>query len=126
MARPTIDMAARRRDYERLHDDLLDIRRRIADIEATADSSDGLISATVAGRGELSELCLDPRIYRTTDSKALAAAIMDTIKDAVEQSQRQLFEITREYLPPGAKFETTDVHTDPFMHQLDKEIEGAK
>ncbi|MBN6040394.1 YbaB/EbfC family nucleoid-associated protein [Amycolatopsis sp. 195334CR] len=122
MARPTIDLAARRRDYARLHD----ISRRIADIEATADSSDGLVSATVVGRGELSELHLDPRLYRTMDSTALAASIVDTIKDAVEQSRRQLFEITRDYLPPGAKFETTDVHTDAFMHQLDQEIEGAK
>ncbi|QUH03938.1 YbaB/EbfC family nucleoid-associated protein [Saccharopolyspora erythraea] len=122
---PTIDAARRRADYERLRDDLLDIRTRIADIEATADSPDGLVSATVVGRGELSELYLDPRIYRTKDSKALASSIVDTIKDAVEQSREQLFEITRQYLPADAKLEGTDVHTDPFMHQLDKQIEGA-
>ncbi|PXY25868.1 hypothetical protein DI005_06895 [Prauserella sp. PE36] len=124
MVRPTIDPAARKADYERLRDDLLRIRQRIADIEATADSPDGLISATVVGRGELSELYLDPRIYRTTDSKALAASIVDTIREAVTQSQEQLFEITKQYLPPNAKFQETDVHTGPFLHQLDRKIKG--
>ena len=120
-----IDPVKRKADYEKLRDDLLEVRTRIADIEATADSPDGLVSATVVGRGELSELYLDPRIYRTTDSKALASSIMDTIRDAVGQSRRQLFEITRQYLPSDAKFEKTDVHTDPFMYQLDKRIEAV-
>lgn len=122
---PRIDVAGRRAGYERLRDDLLEIRTRIADIEVTADSADGLISATVVGRGELSELYLDPRIYRTPDSKALADSIVDTVKDAVEQSRERLFEITRQYLPPGAKLESTDVHTDPFINQLNEKIEGA-
>ncbi|QFU91115.1 YbaB/EbfC family nucleoid-associated protein [Amycolatopsis sp. YIM 10] len=124
MVQPTIDPAARKADYERLRDDLLEIRDKIADIEASADSPDGLVSATVVGRGELSELYLDPRIYRTHDSKALAGSIVDTIKDAVARSQEQLFEITRQYLPPAAKLEDTDVHTGPFLHQLDRKIKG--
>ncbi|MEU6642741.1 YbaB/EbfC family nucleoid-associated protein [Saccharomonospora sp. NPDC046836] len=126
MRRPMIDAAARKAGYEKLRDDLLEIRTRIADIEATADSPDGLISATVVGRGELAELYLDPRIYRATDSKALAESIVDTIKDAVARSREDLFEITREYLPPNAKLANTDVHTDAFIHQLDKKIEGEQ
>lgn len=125
MERPRIDEAARREQYIRLRDDLLEIKSRIADIEVTADSPDGLISATVVGRGELSELRLDPRIYRTADSKALAKSIVDTIGAAVEMAEEELFTITRPFLPPGAEFGGTDAHTDPFMHQLDKRIEGS-
>ncbi|EHR61075.1 YbaB/EbfC family nucleoid-associated protein [Saccharomonospora cyanea] len=125
MTRPVVDFTARRRaSYEKLRDDLREIRARIDDIEATADSPDGLVSVTVVGRGELGELYLDPRIYRTKDSQALAASIVDTFRDAVEQAREQLFDITREYLPPEATPENTDVHTDPFMHQLDRRIEG--
>ncbi|UQS24716.1 YbaB/EbfC family nucleoid-associated protein [Amycolatopsis thermalba] len=102
MELPTIDHEARRASYRRLRDDLLEIRARIADVTATADSPDGLISATVAGRGELTELHLDPRLFRSPDSKALAASILDTIRDAVDDSREQITEITREYLPPGA------------------------
>ncbi|UVS79630.1 YbaB/EbfC family nucleoid-associated protein [Actinokineospora sp. UTMC 2448] len=123
MERPRIDAAARRAGHERLRDDLLEIRSRIADITATADSPDGLISATVVGRGELSELRLDPRIYRTADAKALAATIVDTVREAVARSQEELFAVVRQFLPPGAELATSDVHTDPFLHQLDKEIE---
>ncbi|SFB35795.1 Conserved DNA-binding protein YbaB [Amycolatopsis marina] len=126
MERPNIDAAARKASYESLRDDLLNIRSRIADITATADSPNGLISATVVGRGELRELYLDPRIYRTADSKALAEAIVDTVHEAVEMSREQLFAITRQFLPKDAKLPATDVHTDPFMHQLDKEIEGVR
>ncbi|WP_235999407.1 YbaB/EbfC family nucleoid-associated protein [Qaidamihabitans albus] len=125
MAGLMIDAATPRAGYEELRDDLLEIRARIADIEVTADSPDGLISATVVGRGELSDLYLDPRIYRTKDSKALAKAIVDTISDAVAQSHDELFEITRHYLPPTAKRDSTDVHTDAFLHQLGKKIEGT-
>lgn len=126
MRQPLIDAAARKAGYEKLRDDLLEIRTRIADIEETADSPDGLVTATVVGRGELSDLYLDPRIYRTKDSKALAESIVDTIKEAVSKSHDQLFDITREYLPDNADRAGTDVHTDAFMHQLDKRIEGAQ
>ncbi|PRX47020.1 DNA-binding protein YbaB [Prauserella shujinwangii] len=124
MAGPMIDAATRKAEYERLRDDLLEIRARIADIEVTADSPDGLISATVVGRGELSDLYLNPRIYRTKDSRALARAIVDTIADAVARSHDELFELTRRYLPPTAKRDSTDVHTDAFLHQLGTKIEG--
>lgn len=110
-------------DHARLRAELLETRTRIAAIEVTADSPDGLVSVTVAGRGELRELHLDPRIYRAADPKALGASIVDTVRDAVGQSRRQLFEIVRRYLPPGAEYEHTDVHTDPFITQLDKKIE---
>ncbi|MFC4003777.1 YbaB/EbfC family nucleoid-associated protein [Prauserella oleivorans] len=125
MTRPMIDVAARQASYIKLRDDLLEIRTRIANIEATAESPDGLISATVVGRGEISELYLDPRIFRNPDSKALAESIVDTIGDAVARAREELLEITRRFLPPGATVENTDVHSDPFLHQLEKKIEGA-
>lgn len=125
MTRPLIDGTMRKARYENLRDDLAEVGRRIEEVEETADSPDGLISATVVRRGELVELYLDPRIYRTTDSKALAESIVDTIGKAVRQAQEKIFDITRDYLPPKAKFEDTDIHTGPFLHQLDKKIEGA-
>ncbi|MCF6421164.1 YbaB/EbfC family nucleoid-associated protein [Amycolatopsis tucumanensis] len=102
MELPSIDHEARRAGYRRLRDDLLEIRSRVADVTATAESPDGLISATVAGRGELTGLRIDPRLYRSPDSTALAASILDTIRDAVDDSREQIAEITREYLPAGA------------------------
>lgn len=61
------------------------LRDVTADIEATADSPDGLISATVNSRGDLVKLELDDRIYRTADSVALAATITATIQAAAAE-----------------------------------------
>lgn len=125
MELPSIDREASREGYKKLRDDLREVQARIEGIEETADSPDGLVTATVVGRGKLSELHLDPRIYRSADSKALASSIVDTIAQAVLQAEQKLFSITRQYLPDDAKFEETNVHTGPFMHQLDKEIAGG-
>jgi len=57
-------------------------RREIAEVEATADSPDGLVTATVNGGGELVELDLDPRIYREHDTRALAARIRAAVGEA--------------------------------------------
>lgn len=62
-----------------------ELRKRLAGLERTAESPDGLIEATVSGDGTLADLVLDPRIYRTTDSAALAAAIVTTVNDATAQ-----------------------------------------
>ncbi|WP_158848873.1 YbaB/EbfC family nucleoid-associated protein [Saccharothrix deserti] len=59
--------------YRRLADDLRAVQQGVqqgmAEIRATADSPDGLITATVGGRGELLDLEPNPRVYR--DSAAV-------------------------------------------------------
>ncbi|WP_163567586.1 YbaB/EbfC family nucleoid-associated protein [Fodinicola feengrottensis] len=42
----------------------------------------GLVAATVNSSGDVVELELDDRVYRTSDSAALAAAITQTIRAA--------------------------------------------
>ncbi|HEX2132309.1 MAG TPA: YbaB/EbfC family nucleoid-associated protein [Actinophytocola sp.] len=56
--------------------------RELDSIHAEETSPDGLVTATVDGRGRLVELYLDTRVFRTTDSRALAAAILDTVRRA--------------------------------------------
>jgi DNA-binding protein YbaB len=56
--------------------------------EATATSSDGLISATVDGRGRLVDLWLDARVYRSPDSKAFSRLVVDTIHAAAKEAAR--------------------------------------
>lgn len=107
-------------EYERLAEDVRTLQRRIAETRETADSADGLVTATVGGNGELVELWLDPRIYRTPDSTALAATITDTIRQAVRQAEEQVFASAAKLLPADATPETTDLKIDPFLHQLDR------
>ncbi|GAB2922403.1 hypothetical protein GCM10027280_07030 [Micromonospora polyrhachis] len=111
-------------EYERMAEDVRSIQKRSAEIRVTADSGDGLISATVGGAGELIELWLDPRIYRTPNSTALAQVITDTIRHAVALSKEEAVAIAGAYLPPGATAETTDLRFDPFLHELDRQVSG--
>lgn len=107
-------------EYEQLAEDVRTLQRRIAETRETADSADGLVTATVGGNGELVELWLDPRIYRAPDSAALAATITDTIHQAVRQAEEQVFAAAAKFLPDGATPESTDLKLDPFLHQLDR------
>lgn len=113
-------------EYERMAEDVRSMKKRLAEIRATAESEDGLISATVGGAGELLDLFLDPRVYRAPDSIALAQAITDTIHQAAELAQEQGVAIAEDYLPADATAETTDLRFDPFLHELDRQVAGGE
>ncbi|GAA2843959.1 YbaB/EbfC family nucleoid-associated protein [Crossiella cryophila] len=103
---------------QQLADSVRRLRAGMRDITGTADSPDGLISATVGARGELLELELNPRVYRQPDSELLAADIVETIQRAVAAAQREVFELVKEFLPTDADPATTDLDFDPFLHSV--------
>ncbi|WP_158853937.1 YbaB/EbfC family nucleoid-associated protein [Saccharothrix deserti] len=110
-------------DYERIADEVKTIQRRLAEIRATAESDDGLVRAVVGGRGEVIKLDLDPRIYRTADSAALATTITGTIHRAVARAQGEVFALVRRFLPADATPATADLDFDPFLTSLDRASE---
>ncbi|WP_342663886.1 YbaB/EbfC family nucleoid-associated protein [Amycolatopsis benzoatilytica] len=114
-----------RAEHQRLAGDIRSTQRRMAEIRADAESDDGLISATVGGAGELLDLRLDPRIYRKTDSAALAKDIAGTIHRAVERAEQECIEIVASLLPSDATPENTDLRFDPLLHELDRRARGA-
>ena len=63
----------------------------LAEIAETAESADGLIQATVGGRGELRSLWLDPRIYRLRDTESLAADIRRTVGSAATAARQRAY-----------------------------------
>lgn len=85
-------------DCPRMRANLLAIRDALADITETAHSNDGLVSATLGGRGELLEVRIQPRAFRTIDSAALAADIATTIWRAEAALGRRHRELTRTVL----------------------------
>lgn len=94
------------------------VQEKLADIEVTEESDDGLIAATVGARGELRALDLDPRIYRSQDATALADDILATVRKAAGAAGRQAYDAAVEVLPPRATYEDTDVAFDPVLHRL--------
>ena len=111
-------------EYERLTEDVRTMQTKMAAIRATADSDDGLISATVGGAGELIELWLDPRVYRTRDSAALAENITATIHQAARTAQEEGLAIAAGFLPPESTVEEADLRFGPLLHRLGRHDGG--
>jgi DNA-binding protein YbaB len=83
-------------DYSVLAAGIRRVRDTIADVEATADSPDGLVQATVDGRGRLLALRLSPLVYRELGSAALAESVVDTVTAAVALASHRVLARSRE------------------------------
>ncbi|MGN9913739.1 YbaB/EbfC family nucleoid-associated protein [Phytohabitans sp. LJ34] len=86
-------------DLQQTIENAAQTRQQIMEITGTAWSDDRLIKAVVGPRGQLIELEIDPRVYRTPNSKALAASIMSTVRAAVEDANKQTKEIVEKVMP---------------------------
>jgi DNA-binding protein YbaB len=84
---------------------LEDRQRKVFQITGTAWSEDRLVKVVVGPRGQLVELEIDPRIYRTPNSKALAASILATVRRAVDDAMRQTAEVLDEGLPSDLRMD---------------------
>lgn len=111
--------------YERMAEQIRRVRRALVGITGTAESEDGLITATVDVRGELTELWIDPRIYRFSDSVTLAEQIVGACRAASKSAQRQAFDASAAMLPPDASPDGTDLAFDPVLHGLDRQARAA-
>ena len=85
--------------YQRLRSGMDDIQQRLATLQVSAESDDGLIRATVGPRGQLIDLRLDRRIYRDMDAAELGRKIVATVEQATAQVAQQVQEMMADYLP---------------------------
>ena len=98
-------------------------RQQILEIRGVAWSEDGLIKATVGPRGQLIDLEINPRVYRTPNSSALSAVILATVRAAVEDANRQTREILERALPRDKGLGlTTETEFDRMMNSHDAEL----
>ncbi|MFC0531058.1 YbaB/EbfC family nucleoid-associated protein [Phytohabitans kaempferiae] len=86
-------------DLQQTIENAAQTRQQIMEITGTAWSDDRLVKAVVGPRGQLIELEIDPRVYRTPNSKALAATIMSTVRAAVEDANEKTKEIVEKVMP---------------------------
>jgi DNA-binding protein YbaB len=89
-------------DLRRSLSNMGDVQRELMRVTGTAWSEDRLVKAVVGPRGQLLELDIDPRVYRTPNSKALAASIVATVRAAVDEVLRAGAEILDENVPRDA------------------------
>jgi DNA-binding protein YbaB len=112
-------------DLQRARQNVVESQRRMLAIRGEARSEDRLIRVVVGPRGQLVDLELDPRVFRSPDSKALAAAIMATARDAIEDCQRQARELRDELLPKDLRAMAEQVKSGPDLFSAhDADLEG--
>jgi DNA-binding protein YbaB len=85
--------------YERLRSGMGELQQKLADMTVSAESPDGLVKATVGPRGQLVDLKLDQRIYRTDDARHLARTIVETVQRAAGKVTDEVQELVSGYLP---------------------------
>jgi DNA-binding protein YbaB len=78
-------------------------QRKVFEVTGTAWSDDRMVKAVVGPRGHLTDLDIDPRVYRTPNSRALAATILATVRDATEQAMAKTQAILDENVPPDLR-----------------------
>ncbi|MCW6010067.1 YbaB/EbfC family nucleoid-associated protein [Micromonospora sp. CPCC 205371] len=109
-------------DLQRTIDNAAQTREQMLEVTGTAWSDDRLIKAVVGPRGQLIELEIDPRIYRTPNSKALSASILSTVKAAIEDANKKTREIMDKVMPKDkglGLFGKTDVDVMLEHHDAD-------
>ncbi|MDX6240438.1 MAG: hypothetical protein QOG10_5258 [Kribbellaceae bacterium] len=108
---------ARLGHLEEIERDVRRMRQAVADSTGTAESADGLIEATVGVHGELLDLTLDPRLYRTPDADALAEQIRTAVNEAGRNAQEKLRRDLTPNLPGGADG-AADLGFEAFLRQF--------
>ena len=91
------------------------------DTTGTAQSSDGLIEATVGLYGDVRELVVDPRIYRSPDAAALADTLRDVLNEAVGKAQQAAAGELSSLFPHGL-----DDPSDLAFQPLHAEVRNAR
>jgi DNA-binding protein YbaB len=86
-------------DLHETLDNAAKTRQQVLEITGTAWSDDRLVKAVVGPRGQLIELEIDPRVFRTPNSKALSASILSTVRAAVEDANQKTREIVDKAMP---------------------------
>ncbi|WP_327639659.1 YbaB/EbfC family nucleoid-associated protein [Kribbella sp. NBC_00482] len=100
------------------------IRTTMEGATGTAESSDGLVEATVGVYGELVDLVLDARIYRMPDADVLAEQIRAVINDAHSKAQDAVRTKLTDLFPMNLD-SPEDFAFEPFLRMAGRSTEGG-
>lgn len=87
-------------ELDRTLEKLPDTQRQLMSLSAVAWSADGMVKAEVGPRGQLIDVEIDPRVFRTPDAHALKSSIMDAVTAAIRKLHEHTQELMFGQLPP--------------------------
>lgn len=82
------DVNALLQQAQRMQEQFASAQQNLADAEVTGTAGGGLVSATVAGTGELVSLEIDPSVVDPEDVETLADLIVAAVRDGNAQVQK--------------------------------------
>lgn len=88
--------------YEQLRTHLDELPQRLASMQVSAASANGLVQATVGARGQLIDLRIDHASYRMVDADDLAQTIVATVREAADRTTGEVEALLAGYLPPDS------------------------
>lgn len=83
---------------QRMQEQLMTAQQELAEAEVTGTAGGGLVTATVAGTGELKALSIDPKVVDPEDTETLADLVVAAVRDA----NRAVAELTAQKMGPLA------------------------
>lgn len=86
-------------DLKRAVGTLGETQQKMMRISGVGWSADRLIKATVGARGQLTDLEIDPRVFRNPDSARLAESILAATRAAVDDANAQSLAIVDATVP---------------------------
>lgn len=110
-------------DFHRLRDGASGLQQTLQAIRCTARSRDGLVTVTVGARGDVVSLDLDPRLYRSPDSKALAASIVSTIQAAAAEAADKVTEACSSLMPAEDVRAQMDMNFESLFRRMDDNLD---
>jgi DNA-binding YbaB/EbfC family protein len=82
------DVSALLQQAQRMQEQFASAQQNLADAEVTGTAGGGLVSATVAGTGELVSLVIDPSVVDPEYVETLADLIVAAVRDGNAQVQK--------------------------------------
>ncbi|WP_165956502.1 YbaB/EbfC family nucleoid-associated protein [Kribbella antibiotica] len=107
-------------DVEQLERQLLAAQEAVAATTATGEAADGLVEATANGRGELTALYLDTRVYREYAPEELAAQIVAAVAMARTNAQQDALATYSAALPGQPAPKGDDLEFGPLLSELER------
>jgi DNA-binding protein YbaB len=96
-------------DYTRRLDEIADSQRRMAEVTATATAPRQVVTVTVGGQGEVTDIKFPSGAYKNMAPGELSSVILRTIGDARSQALGKAAEVLAPMFPAG--FSAEDVLT---------------
>jgi DNA-binding protein YbaB len=101
-------------EYERVRKGIDGLQQQLTALRVSVTSDDELVTATVAGDGQLAQLELSPHAYRAGDPAKLAATITATVRKASAQATERVVELISAFLPPSGVGATDFIRSRAF------------